>query len=114
MLKTGRKVYFYGNHFQEFYNSLEPIVRKKVDWIIGLVCDLEIIPSKYFKHIVGSDGLYEIRIMVHRNIYRVFCFFDTGNLIIILHGFQKKTQKTRKSEIVKAKKLKSEYYERKD
>ncbi len=113
-MKSRRQIFNYGNHFQEFYKSLEPTVKKKVDWVIGLVRDLEVIPSKFFKHIKGSDGIYEIRIMVHRNIYRIFCFFDEGKLIILLHGFQKKTQKTPKNEIIKAKKLRQEYYEQKE
>lgn len=108
-----RKVFFYGDHFQEFYRKLGPDVKKKIDWVIGLVCELEIIPTKFFKHIEGTDGLYEIRVLVHRNIYRIFCFFDKGKLIIVLHGFQKKTQKTPKNEIEKAKRLKKEYYEQK-
>ena len=113
-MKSRRQIFNYGNHFQEFYKSLEPTVKKKVDWVIGLVRDLEVIPSKFFKHIKGSDGIYEIRIMVHRNIYRIFCYFDEGKLIILLHGFQKKTQKTPKNEIIKAKKLRQEYYEQKE
>ena len=112
-MKAGRKVFFYGNHFQEFYKKLDPVVRKKVDWIIGLVCELDIVPSKFLKHLEGSDGLYEIRVLVRRNIYRIFCFFDKGNLIVVLHGFHKKTQKTPKNEIEKAKRLKLEYYEQK-
>ena len=113
-MKSRRQIFNYGNHFQEFYKRLEPTVKKKVDWVIGLVRDLEVIPSKFFKHIKGSDGIYEIRIMVQRNIYRIFCFFDEGKLIILLHGFQKKTQKTPKNEIIKAKKLRQEYYEQKE
>ncbi len=113
-MKSRRKIFNYGNHFQEFYKNQDPTVKKKIDWVIGLVRDLEVIPSKFFKHIRGSDGIYEIRIMVHKNIYRIFCFFDEGNLIILLHGFQKKTQKTPKNEIIKAEKLKQEYYEQKE
>ena len=58
-----------------------------------------------------SDGLYEIRVSSGNNIFRIFCFFDEGQLVILLNGFQKKTQKTPKSEIEKAEKLKTKYYE---
>jgi phage-related protein len=112
-MKAGRKVFFYGNHFQEFYKTLDPVVKRKVDWVISLVSELEIVPSKFLKHLQGSDSIYEIRVSVRRNIYRIFCFFDKGNLIIVLHGFHKKTQKTPKNEIHKAEKLKREYYEQK-
>jgi phage-related protein len=40
-------------------------------------------------------------------------FFDEGKLIVLANGFQKKTQKTPKKEIVKALKIKKEYYENK-
>lgn len=59
----------------------------------------------------GSDGLYEIRVSSGNNIFRIFCFFDEGQLDILLNGFQKKTQKTPKSEIERAEKLKIKYYE---
>ena len=58
-----------------------------------------------------SDGLYEIRVSSGNNIFRIFCFFDKGQLVILLNGFQKKTQKTPKSEIERAEKLKTKYYE---
>jgi phage-related protein len=43
----------------------------------------------------------------------VFSFFDEGNLVILLNGFQKKTQKTPKNEIELAEKLKKEYFDEK-
>ena len=59
---------------------------------------------------VGTNGLYEARIQLASNIWRVFCFFDNGNLVILLNGFQKKTQKTPKNELGKAIRLMNEYY----
>ncbi|HAH55812.1 MAG TPA: addiction module toxin RelE, partial [Flavobacterium sp.] len=56
------------------------------------------------------DGLYEIRIEYESNIYRIFCCFDTGNLVVLFNAFQKKTQKTPKNEIELATKLKNEYF----
>ena len=75
---------------------------------------LERVPEKHFKHITGSTGLFEIRIEVESNIYRVFSFFDKGQLVIIVNGFQKKTQKTPKNEIELAEKLKKQYFDDKD
>lgn len=106
-----RKVIVYGSDFWEFYNNQKKKVQEKIDWIIGLVQTLKIIPEKFFKHIEGEDALFEIRIKVGTNIFRIFCFFDEGNLVIILNGFQKKTQKTPRNEIEKALKLKKSYYE---
>jgi len=62
----------------------------------------------------GTDGLYEIRIELGSNIYRIFCCFDEGRIVVLFNGFQKKTQKTPKSEIEKAEKLKAEYFKQKN
>jgi phage-related protein len=74
---------------------------------------LEIIPEKYLKHIEETD-LYEIRVSFGNNIFRIFCFFDKHSLVIVLNGFQKKTQKIPKNEIDRALRLKQEYYEEKE
>jgi len=74
---------------------------------------LERVPSKYFSHMENTDGLYEIRVEVGSNIFRVFSFFDEGNLVILLNGFQKKSQKTPRNEIELAEKLKKEYFDEK-
>ena len=71
---------------------------------------IEHIPEIYFKHLEGSEGLYEIRVQSRGDIYRIFCFFDRDNLVIVGHGFQKKTQKTPIKEIERAEKIKNEYY----
>jgi phage-related protein len=74
---------------------------------------LERIPTNYLKHIAETKGLFEARIQVGTDIWRVFCFFDNGRLVILLNGFQKKTQKTPKKETEKATRLMKEYYENK-
>lgn len=71
------------------------------------------IPMKYLEHIEGTNGLYETKYSLGSDIWRVFCLFDEGRLVILLNGFQKKTQKTPKSEISLALKLKKEYFEEK-
>jgi phage-related protein len=75
----------------------------------GVKEDLEKIPETNFKHITGTDGLYEIRVNSGKNTFRIFCFFSGVKLIVLMNSFQKKTQKTPKSEIQKAIKLKEEY-----
>ncbi len=75
--------------------------------------NLERIPEKYFKHLEGTDGLYEIRVELGSNIYRIFAFFDAGNLVVVGNAFQKKTQKTPKGEIELALKIKQEYFDEK-
>lgn len=70
---------------------------------------MERVPVTYLKHVENTDGLYEIRIQWGSDIYRIFCFFDEVQLVIITNGFQKKTQKTKKKEIEMALKIKAEY-----
>ncbi len=108
-----RTTYVYGTEFWDFYYKQRREVQDKIDWIVGLVRTLRIIPEKFFKHLKGTNGLFEIRIKAGSDIFRIPCFFDEGNLIILLNGFQKKTTKTPKNEIEKAERLKLKYYEEK-
>jgi phage-related protein len=108
-----RTTFVYGYDFWDFYYSQKPEVQDKIDWVIGLVRTLRMVPEKFFKYLEGTDGLFEIRIKVGSDIYRIFCFFDKENLIILLNAFQKKTNKTPKNEIEKAERLKQKYYEEK-
>ena len=101
----------YKNFFWDFYNPLEKKLKEKVDYVLQIIISVERISTKFFKHI--DDGIYEIRIEYKSDIYRIFSFFDEGRLIILLHGIQKKTQKTPRKELDRAKKLRREYYEKK-
>ncbi len=104
-----RTAFYYKNYFFDFYNLQRPRVRNKILKTIKLIEDLRIVPDKFLKHITGTIGLYELRVKVGSDIFRIFCFFESDNLIILINGFQKKTQKTPDSEIKKALQLKSEY-----
>jgi len=106
-------LFFYKHYFEEFYQDLSYKVQQKILWTFRIIEDLDRIPEIYLKHIESTDGLYEIRIQAGSNIYRIFCFFDSNNLIVVGHGFQKRSQKTPKKELEKAIKIKYEYYENK-
>jgi phage-related protein len=108
-----RQVIIYGDYYWEFYNKQTQKVKERIDWTVGLIEELNIIPEKYLKHLTGTD-LYEIRVSSGNNIFRIFCFFDKGRLVVLLSGFQKKTQKTPANEIERAVKLKKKYYEDKE
>ncbi len=108
-----REAFFFGEHYLNFYKKLDKKVKKKIDWTINLIETVEHVPEKYFKHLANADGLYEIRVEIESNIYRIFSFFDEGKLIIIINGFQKKTNKTPKLEIDKALKIKKQYFDEK-
>lgn len=109
MMKV-REVIAYKHYFEEFLLKQPKKVQNKIFKVVEAIETLERIPTQYLKHLENTDGLYEARIKLGSNIWRVFCFFDEGKLVILLNGFQKKTQKTPKNEISKALKLKLEYY----
>jgi phage-related protein len=108
-----REVVAYKHYFEEFLLGQPKKVQDKIYKVLEAIETLERIPSNYLKLIVGTNQLYEARIQLGSNIWRVFCFFDSGRLVILLNGFQKKTQKTPKNEINRAVKLMNEYYESK-
>ena len=81
--------------------------------MLRIVRQVERISNRFFDHMEGTNGLYEITVVVEPNIFRIFCCFDEGNIVILFNGFQKKTQKTPKQEMEKALKIKTEYYESK-
>ncbi|BDU23734.1 type II toxin-antitoxin system RelE/ParE family toxin [Flavobacterium sp. GSB-24] len=104
-----RTVIFFKNYFNEFFVKQKEKVQQKIVWTINLIEELDRIPETYLKFIENTDGLYEIRIQQANDIFRIFCFFDEGKLVVLANGFQKKTQKTPKKEIKKALKIKKEY-----
>ena len=108
-----RRIIFYKSYFQDFYNDLDAKTRKKILQVLSWIQSLDIVPVSMMKSIVGVKGLYEIRIEYGSNIYRIFCCFDNGELVVLLNGFQKKTQKTPPDEIERAKRLMNEYFESK-
>ncbi len=106
-----RELIYYKNYFIDFFMSLEIDTRKKIAYVLDMLKVQERLSAKFVKHL--TDGLFELRVEHNSNIYRAFFIFDAGNIIIIFNGFQKKSQKTPKSEIEKALKLKKEYHENK-
>jgi phage-related protein len=104
-----RTAIFYKDYFEKFFIKQSAKVKAKIIWTIELIEELEKVPETYLKHIESTQGLYEIRVKLGRDIFRIFCFFDEDKLIVLTSGFQKKTQKTPKKEIEKALKIMEEY-----
>ena len=104
-----RHIYLYKDYFKNFYLKQREKVKDKIIWTFRLIETIIQVPTEYLKHIEGTNGLYEIRVKSGNDIFRIFCFFDEGKLVVLANGFQKKTQKTPKSEIEKALKIKDEY-----
>ena len=109
-----RTVIFYKEYFKEFFAEQREKVQDKITWTLDLIEEMERVPETYLKHIEETDGLYEVRIKQGSDIFRIFSFFDKGKIVVLVNGFQKKTQKTPKSEIKMAEKFKKEYLEQKN
>jgi len=108
-----RDIYYYKDYYLDFFKTLKPDVKRKFNWTLKLIATIDKVPVKYFKHMDGTTGLFEVRVELGSDIYRVFSFFDEGRLIILLNGFQKKSQKTPKNEIELAEKIKKQYFDEK-
>ena len=108
-----RDIFYYEDFYLDFFAKLKPAVKKKFNWTLQLIATIDRVPEKYFKHMTGSTGIYEVRVEVGSDIYRVFSFFDKEQLVVLLNGFQKKSQKTPKNEIELAEKLKKQYFNEK-
>jgi phage-related protein len=106
-----RQIIFHGEYFLNFYKDLDNKVKTKIQYVFELIKQVDKVPEKFLAPMTGYEGLFEIRIEYQSNIYRVFCCFDKGSLVVLFNGFQKKTQKTPKEEIERAMKLKKEYFQ---
>lgn len=93
-----REVQFYRTRagrcpVEEFLDSLSGRQAQKVAWVLSIIEELDRIPARYFKKLANTDQLWEARVSVGRNIFRFLAFFDGPSVVILVHGFQKKTQK---------------------
>ncbi len=110
-MKLNRTILLYENWFIDWYHVQDKKVQEKIDWVLEMVKIVPVIPQQYFRHLENTDGLYEIRVAYENNVYRIFCFFDAGNLVILINAFHKKTQKTPRREMIRATRLKQQYFE---
>jgi len=108
-MKRRRTIIFYKDYFNKFFIKQRDKVKDKIIWTFDLIEDLPRVPEIYLKHLENTKWLYEIRVKQGSDIFRIFCFFDQGNLVVLINGFQKKAQKTPKKEIEKALKIKLAY-----
>jgi phage-related protein len=97
---------------QEFLDSLPAKAAQKATWVLSLIEDLDIVPSTYFKKLVGSEQIWECRILVGTKAVRMFCFLDGNSVVVLTHGFVKKTQRTPLREIERAESYRKEYLQR--
>lgn len=109
-----RQIIFHGDYFLDFYKGLGTNVKTKIQYVLELIKQVDRVPAKFLAPMSGYEGLYEIRVEYQSNIYRIFCCFDEGRLVVLFNGFQKKTQKTPKDVIERAMRLKNEYFKLKE
>ena len=112
-----REIHFYRTNagncpVEEFLDSLSGQQAQKVAWVLQLIEELDSVPKQYFKKLVGTDDLWEVRVLFGGNIFRLLGFLDGKNLVVLNHGFQKKTQKTPSKEIKIAENRKKDYLNR--
>ncbi len=110
-----RKIIFYKHPSNKcpitnFLDSLSDKQAEKVFFVLDLIESIDVVPRKFFKKMVGTDDLWEVRVQYGSNIFRLFGFFDGDELIVLNHAFTKKTQKTPKKEIKIAEQRKKEYF----
>jgi len=113
-----REIHFYRTEngyspIVEFLDSLSSKQAQKVTWVLQLVEDMDIIPIQYFKKLTNTEDIWEVRVQSGNNIFRLLGFLDGDNLVVLNHGFQKKTQKTPKKDIELAEQRKRDYLYRK-
>ena len=97
---------------QDFLDSLSGKAAQKVTWVLKLIEDLDIVPSSYLKKLTGTEEIWECRIKFGSNAYRIFCFFAENSVVVLTHGFTKKSQKTPKTEIERAEAYKKDFLKR--
>ncbi len=108
-----RQIIYFKDYFFDFFEQQTEKVKEKIDHVLFVVTVAARIPQKFFQHLEGTNGLYEIRVEFQGNIYRIFCCFDEGQVVILFNGFQKKSQKTPSGELERAMKIRNEYFDEK-
>lgn len=104
-----RNVIIYKTYFLDFYNEQDLKVQEKIEYVLDMVRFERQVPKKFFKLLENTDGIYEVRVITTFKSIRIFCFFDEGNLVVLVNCLVKKAQKTPKNAIKQAEKIKNEY-----
>lgn len=105
-----RNVIVYKNYFEDFFKEQTRKVQDKIIKVLDILETVERVPATYLKYIEGTNGLFEIRVQLGSNIFRIFCCFDGNRLVVLFSGFQKKSQKAPPGEINRTIKIMNEYF----
>ena len=114
-----RKIKFYRletgkSPVEEYFDSLTNKQFEKIAFVLDLIEQIDIVPSKYFKKLQGTEDIWEVRVQHGNNIFRILGFFDGKNLVILNHAFTKKSQKIPQKEIAVAEGRKRKYFKQKE
>jgi toxin-antitoxin system, toxin component, relE family len=109
-----REVITYKDYFEDFFKEQSRKVQDKIIKVLDILETVERVPATYLKYIEGTNGLFEVRVQLGSDIFRVFCCFDGNKLVVLFSGFQKKTQKTPQKEITRAVRIMNEYFNEKN
>ena len=83
-----RKINFYTTDggkcpVADFLDSLSGKQAQKVAWVLQVIEDLDVVPATYLKKLVNTDGIWEVRVLVSGNIFRLLGFFDGDALVVL-------------------------------
>lgn len=113
-----RRVSFYRDRrgtcpIEDFLDGLPAKDAQKVTWVLRLIEQLDVIPGSYLKKLVGTTALWEVRSRTGNNAYRLLCFIEDDEIVVLTNGFRKKSQKTPRQEIALAERRRAEWIRRK-
>lgn len=97
---------------QEHLDDLPDKTVQKIAWVLRVVRDLDLAPANYFKKLTNTDDIWEVRVDVGRDTFRLLGFLEGRELIVLTNSFQKKTQQTPPAEIRLAEERKADYLRR--
>ena len=110
-----REIIFYESDFgdkpvEDFLTTLEPGSRAKVTRSLDMLRTIPVVPAKFWQKLSGQK-LWELRAEYAGNIYRILATTARGNRVILLHGFQKKSQKTPRQDMEIAQQRQKRYFQ---
>ena len=115
----GHKIVFYKTEIgkcpvENFLDSLPAKDAQKVVWVLRLIQEIDRIPSLYLKKLAGTEEIWECRVRIGSNTYRIFGFFEDSGKLVLTHGYAKKSTKTDPKQIKKAESYRRDHFSRKE
>ena len=99
---------------KDFLRSLPDKFSKKISWTLRVVRETDPVPKQYLKKLTNTNDIWEVRVTIGSNSFRLLGFFDGSKLIVLTNGFAKKSDKVQKQEIIIAEERKRDYEARKN